>query len=195
MQLADLRHNPALPAAHWPLFDIYPQLAALLQPLALCNLPSPVEALPVLGAQAWVKRDDAIHPRYGGNKMRKLEFVASELLRKGIRHVYSQGGTICTPAVSRKMMQDAASVIEKNTRQNSIRVPEPILLSDWFAPGYGCSNPPTEAAIRRGKTAGLTLDPTYSGKAFGDFLKRLHSHDDPLMYWATLNSQPADPPN
>ena len=82
MQLADLRHNPARPAAHWPLFDIYPQQAALLQPLALCNLPSPVEALPVLGAQAWVKRDDAIHPHYGGNKMRKLEFVASEFCAK-----------------------------------------------------------------------------------------------------------------
>ena len=343
MQLADLRHNPALPAAHWPLFDIYPQLAALLQPLELCNLPSPVEALPALGAQAWVKRDDAIHPQYGGNKMRKLEFVASELLRKGIRHVYSLGGTgtnfgvaaaillqevgieltlflfrqplsahvehnqqlmrehgahlhtfdslaaaalswqlhprrldprchflaagasspvatfayinaafelreqiqagncpepaqiilpvgssatiagltlgcalagletqvigvrvapeklgfidICTPAVSRKMMHDAVSVIEKNTGKSSIQVPEPMLLSDWFAPGYGCSNPATDAAIQRGKEAGLTLDATYSGKAFGEFIKRLQGSVDPLLYWATLNSQSTDPSN
>jgi len=339
MKMPDLRHAPALPAAHWPLFDVYPQLAALLQPLALCQLPSPVEALPALGEYAWVKRDDGIHPHYGGNKMRKLEFVASELLRKGVRHVYSLGGTgtnfgvaaaillqelgieltlflfrqppsehvehnqqlmrqhgahlhtfdslgaaalswqlhprrldprcyflaagasspvatfayinaafelreqiqagdcplpaqiilpvgssatlagltlgcalagletqvigvrvapeklgfidICTPAVSRKMMLSAARLLEKHGHPGgSIKVPEPILVSDWFAPGYGCSTAATEAAIRRGMAAGLTLDATYSGKAFGEYLKRLQSGAAPLLFWATLNSQP-----
>jgi len=120
--LPDLRHNPALPAPHWPLFDAYPDLTTLLQPLPLCALPSPVEPLPTLGTHAWVKRDDAIHPQYGGNKMRKLEFVASELLRQG-------------------------------------------------------------------PTAGLTLDSTYSGKAFAEYLKRLKQSHSPLLYWATLNSQ------
>jgi len=336
--LPDLRHNPALPAPHWPLFDACPALASLLQPLPLCALPSPVEPLPTLGTQAWVKRDDAIHPVYGGNKMRKLEFVASDLLRKGIRHVYSLGGTgtnfgvaaavlfkelgieltlflfqqpasehvehnqqlmrnhgahlhcfdslaaaalawqlhprrldprcyfleagasspvatfaylnaafelreqiqagdcpepaqiilpvgssatlagltlgcalaglqsqvigvrvapaklgfidICTPAVSRKMMQHAARVLEQHGHPEKIRIPEPILVSDWFAPGYGCSTPASEAAIRQGQAAGLILDSTYSGKAFAEYLKRLKSTAAPLLFWATLNSQP-----
>lgn len=339
MQMPDLRHNPALPAPHWPLFDVYPSLAPLLQPLPLCALPSPVEPVPTLGPQAWVKRDDAIHPHYGGNKMRKLEFVASELLRKGIRHVYSLGGTgtnfgvaaalllqelgieltlflfaqpdsehvrhnqqlmrqygahlhtydslskaalvwqlhprrldprcyflaagasnpvatfayinaafelreqirhgacplpeqiivpvgssatlagltlgcslaglntqvvgvrvapeklgfidVCTPAVSRKMMQHAASVIARHGHQGTVHIPEPRLLADWFGPGYGCSTPATEDAIRQGEAAGLTLDSTYSGKAFGEFLQRLNTAQAPVLYWATLNSQPA----
>lgn len=336
--LPDLRHNPALPAAHWPLFDACPALAPLLQPLPLCALPSPVEPLPTLGTQAWVKRDDAIHPVYGGNKLRKLEFVASELLRKGIRHVYSLGGTgtnfgvaaamllqqlgieltlflfaqpdsehvrhnqqlmrhygahlhgfdsltaaalawqlhprrldprcnflaagasspvatfaymnaafelreqiqagacpepaqiilpvgssatlagltlgcnlaglhtqvvgvrvapaklgfidICTPQTSRNMMRQAARVLEQNGHPGPIGMPEPILLDDWYAPGYGYSTPATQAAMRQGEMAGLTLDSTYSGKAFGEFLKRLKTTDAPLLFWATLNSQP-----
>lgn len=335
--LPDLRHNPALPTPHWPLFDVYPSLAEQLQPLPLCTLPSPVEALTAIGPQAWVKRDDVIHPQYGGNKMRKLEFVASELLRRGIRHVYSIGGTgtnfgvatalvlrelgieltlflfrqppsayvehnqqlmrqygarlhhfdslgaaalawglhprrldprcyflaaggsspvatfgyinaafelreqiergtcppptqiivpvgssgtlagltlgcslagmatqvigvrvspeklgfidICTPAVSRRMMQFAADLLEQHGHRGRIRVPQPILIGDWFGPGYGCSTPATDAAIQKGTTAGLTLDSTYTGKAFGEFLKRLQDTRAPLLYWATLNSQ------
>ncbi len=67
-------------------------------------------------------------------------------------------------------------------------MPEPILLDEWFGPGYGCSTPATEDAIRLGEAAGLTLDSTYSGKAFGEFLKRLINAPGPLLYWATLNS-------
>jgi hypothetical protein len=47
-------------------------------------------------------------------------------------------------------------------------------------------------AMRQGEMAGLTLDSTYSGKAFAEYLKRLKTIDAPLLFWATLNSQSTD---
>ncbi|HEX6239385.1 MAG TPA: pyridoxal-phosphate dependent enzyme, partial [Polyangiales bacterium] len=50
--------------------------------LALAQLPTPVHALPAiarrLDAGVWIKRDDLSAPRYGGNKVRKLEFLLAE---------------------------------------------------------------------------------------------------------------------
>lgn len=77
----------------WPLFDAFPALAAQLAPLPLCDLPTPVEPLPGLGTHAWVKRDDLTHAEYGGNKLRKLEFIAAELQARGTRRVYTFGAT------------------------------------------------------------------------------------------------------
>ena len=48
----------------------------------LTKLPTPVEALPELskwaGAELWVKRDDQTAVHYGGNKVRKLEYLLGE---------------------------------------------------------------------------------------------------------------------
>ena len=50
--------------------------------IALTELPTPVERLDALstriGAELWVKRDDVTATRYGGNKVRKLEYVLGE---------------------------------------------------------------------------------------------------------------------
>lgn len=77
----------------WPLFDALPALAGTLAPEPLCSLPTPVEPLPALGARAWIKRDDITHPEYGGNKLRKLEFVAAELRARRSRRLYTFGAT------------------------------------------------------------------------------------------------------
>lgn len=79
--------------SRWPLFDAWPALEPLLAPLPLCELPTPVQPLPAAGAQAWIKRDDLSHPQYGGNKLRKLEFIAAELVAQRVRHVYTFGAT------------------------------------------------------------------------------------------------------
>ncbi|MFP5384341.1 MAG: 1-aminocyclopropane-1-carboxylate deaminase/D-cysteine desulfhydrase [Gammaproteobacteria bacterium] len=79
--------------SHWPLFDACPALADQLAPRALCDLPTPVQPLPAAGQVAWIKRDDLTHPQYGGNKMRKLEFVAAELQARHVRRVYTFGAT------------------------------------------------------------------------------------------------------
>lgn len=77
----------------WPLFDAFPALGERLSPQPLGDLPTPVQRLPAAGVQAWIKRDDLTHSTYGGNKMRKLEFVAAELHARDIRRVYTFGAT------------------------------------------------------------------------------------------------------
>ena len=76
-----------------PLLTIYPGLEARLPLLRLAELPTPVEHLADLGEGLWVKRDDRTSALYGGNKVRKLEFVLGTLLRSGCRHVVSFGAT------------------------------------------------------------------------------------------------------
>ncbi|MDF1541871.1 MAG: pyridoxal-phosphate dependent enzyme [Anaerosomatales bacterium] len=67
-----------------PLFERYPGTAAL--PLAgIAELPTPLERLSIKGVDAvvgglWVKRDDLTNPVYGGNKVRKLDFLLGKAL-------------------------------------------------------------------------------------------------------------------
>jgi 1-aminocyclopropane-1-carboxylate deaminase/D-cysteine desulfhydrase-like pyridoxal-dependent ACC family enzyme len=75
-----------------PLFVRYPALRQTLPFTPYAELPTPVERLPA-HPQAWIKRDDVTDPRYGGNKVRKLEFVLAEIRARGARHVYTFGAT------------------------------------------------------------------------------------------------------
>jgi D-cysteine desulfhydrase len=73
-----------------------PILARLrdLAHVELASLPTPVEAAPALGARLWVKRDDLTGSPsvgYGGNKVRKLEFLLADALRRGRRAVMTLG--------------------------------------------------------------------------------------------------------
>lgn len=78
------------------LFRRYPELAGRIPWLPLCAGPTPVErvdpdALGFPGAELWVKRDDLTSPLYGGNKVRKLEFLLAWARRKGARRVITAG--------------------------------------------------------------------------------------------------------
>jgi D-cysteine desulfhydrase len=60
-----------------------------------------------VGADVWVKRDGLTHPVYGGNKVRKFEFVFGDLLRKRARAVLTGGGlgshhTLATAVLARQ---------------------------------------------------------------------------------------------
>lgn len=76
-----------------PLLNRFPQLRQSLAPTPLCDLPTPVQHLSSLGGHAWVKRDDISAAEYGGNKMRKLEFILSDMERQGARRVVTLGAT------------------------------------------------------------------------------------------------------
>ena len=78
---------------HWPLFDQFPALKKTLSPTGLCQLPTAVEPLRQLSERAWVKRDDLSATGYGGNKMRKLEFVLPEIQRRRAHTVVTLGAT------------------------------------------------------------------------------------------------------
>jgi D-cysteine desulfhydrase len=94
-----------------PLFEAYPALRDRVPFIPLADLPTPLERMERLsaeaGAEIWVKRDGLTHPVYGGNKMRKFEFVFGDVLRKRPRAVLTGGGlgshhTLATAVVARQ---------------------------------------------------------------------------------------------
>lgn len=78
-----------------PLFEAYPQMAEKCPYLPLAALPTPVQPLSRLGAalgvDLFIKRDDLASSRYGGNKVRKLEFILAEAQRRGVRTIITFG--------------------------------------------------------------------------------------------------------
>lgn len=71
----------------WPLFDFFPSLRETLGPVELCDLPSPIFCADTFSDNAWIKRDDENADEYGGNRMRKLEFMLADIRRLKARHV------------------------------------------------------------------------------------------------------------
>ena len=72
--------------------------SSLLQPhLGIARLPTPVERAISLGdaiqlPRLYLKRDDLSHPRYGGGKVRKLEFLLAEARARGVDTIVTFGG-------------------------------------------------------------------------------------------------------
>lgn len=96
--------------ARWPLFAAHPALAGALAPVPLAALPTPVEPLPAFGGNAWIKRDDLSHAVYGGNKVRKLEFVLAEMRRQKARAVYTLGATGTNAGIAASMICAAEGI-------------------------------------------------------------------------------------
>lgn len=78
-----------------PLLEAYESLNAKIPYTPLIDMPTPVEQfnsgainLPELEG-LWVKRDDKTNPVYGGNKVRKLEFILSDA--KGKNQIVTLG--------------------------------------------------------------------------------------------------------
>lgn len=93
-----------------PIVDRYPLLATLPH-VALGTLPTPVERLhldtPGL-TELWVKRDDLTSTLYGGNKVRKLDFLLGQALAENRRAVitfgaYGSNHALATAVHSRKL--------------------------------------------------------------------------------------------
>ena len=73
----------------------YPTLASLPY-IPLGTFPTPVEEVPALAEQSgaaavWVKRDDISGERYGGNKIRKLEFILGDAKDRGASRLVTVG--------------------------------------------------------------------------------------------------------
>ena len=78
------------------LFNAYPALRDNLTHIPICDLPTPVERLPVPGLadlDLWVKRDDISAPLFGGNKARTLEFLLAEARNHDRNVVFGLAGT------------------------------------------------------------------------------------------------------
>jgi 1-aminocyclopropane-1-carboxylate deaminase/D-cysteine desulfhydrase-like pyridoxal-dependent ACC family enzyme len=74
------------------LFRHSPELRRTIPWVPLGGMPTPVERLDLPGNPVvWVKRDDLSAPDYGGNKVRKLEFLLGATLRQGARRLITVG--------------------------------------------------------------------------------------------------------
>lgn len=68
----------------------------MIERVQLAQLPTPIEALPHLtkllgGPQLFIKRDDLTGLGFGGNKTRKLEYLAADAQAKGCQTLISTG--------------------------------------------------------------------------------------------------------
>lgn len=75
------------------LFTRYPALSSQVPHIPLADLPTAIEALAEVSPRLWIKRDDRTSAIYGGNKVRKLEFILADVLRSGCRQLVSFGAT------------------------------------------------------------------------------------------------------
>jgi len=79
-----------------PLFEKYPTLQEKLPYVSLCELPTPILHLTRIGEQLgikhlYLKQDGLTSKHYGGNKIRKLEFLLGEAKQKGSKKVMTFG--------------------------------------------------------------------------------------------------------
>jgi D-cysteine desulfhydrase len=120
-----------------PLLDAYPALRERVPFVPLADLPTPLERMEQLsarmGAEIWVKRDGLTHPVYGGNKVRKFEFVFGDVLRKKARAILTGGGlgshhTLAAAVVARQFglqpvcayyCQPISEEVHRNLRRSS----------------------------------------------------------------------------
>lgn len=94
----EFRTRPAL-------FDAMPGLEGRVPWRPLAHVPTPVEPCDSIAGWlgrggVWVKRDDRISPLYGGNKVRRYEFVLADAAARGARRIVTAGGIASTQVMA-----------------------------------------------------------------------------------------------
>jgi 1-aminocyclopropane-1-carboxylate deaminase/D-cysteine desulfhydrase-like pyridoxal-dependent ACC family enzyme len=79
-----------------PLFMLYPRLRQRLPYVSLGTFPTPVHRLQKIGTMLgldnlYLKRDDQTGTIYGGNKVRKLEFLLGDVLQTNAKEIMTVG--------------------------------------------------------------------------------------------------------
>ena len=108
-----------------PLFEHYRLLTHKLPYVSLGEFPTPIQKLDQLGSHIgldslFIKRDDLSGKVYGGNKIRKLEFILGDALRSKVNEVLTFGAAGSNHAL-------ATAIYAKQLGLNSISmlVPQP----------------------------------------------------------------------
>ncbi|AUX44014.1 hypothetical protein SOCE26_054730 [Sorangium cellulosum] len=95
-----------LPASReLPLFAELPELAGQVPWRPLAHAPTPVVPCTAIEGYlgrggVWIKRDDLISPLYGGNKVRRFEFLLADAARRGARTLVTAGGLASTQVMA-----------------------------------------------------------------------------------------------
>ncbi|MEZ4314795.1 MAG: pyridoxal-phosphate dependent enzyme [Polyangiaceae bacterium] len=84
-----------------PLFERFPEVRGSVPFRPLVHAPTPVERLTAMAEylgrdDVWVKRDDLVSPLYGGNKVRRFEYLFADAEAKGRRTIVTVGGLAST---------------------------------------------------------------------------------------------------
>ncbi len=120
-----------------PLFEAYPRLKERLPFVSFGIYPTPVE--PLAGCsplcRVYVKRDDLSGGEYGGNKIRKLEFVLGEARRQGAGEALTFGcdgsnHALATGIYAKKMGMRSISILR--TQHNARYVRSNLLKSLYY---------------------------------------------------------------
>lgn len=97
MSLSNSQNNKSPTGERPLLFEKFPALEKHIPWIKLADLPTPVNKLENLGSSIgynniWMKRDDQSSRLYGGNKVRKLEFVLPDAIKKKRSNILTYGG-------------------------------------------------------------------------------------------------------
>ena len=115
-----------------PLLQRYPTLRSTTPWLQLAELPTPVEQIVLDDRTFWIKRDDLTSPAYGGNKVRKLEFILGEARRRRATRVITVGAAgshhaLATTVFARSLGMDTTLVLFPQAFTPHVRE---VLLAD-----------------------------------------------------------------
>ncbi|HOC91447.1 MAG TPA: pyridoxal-phosphate dependent enzyme [bacterium] len=108
------------------LFEEYPALGDKLNWSPIGFYPTPVEEKPELAERTgvgrlFIKRDDLSHPDYGGNKIRKLDFLLAEAAKRGARTIITFGGI-----GSNHFLATAIHAASRGIKTAGVLVPQPV---------------------------------------------------------------------
>lgn len=120
-----------------------------------------------------------------------LALCGRDIPVRGVRVIDSHVGPFaaCTPAAASQLMRKTLAWLRAaDSTMACPKLPVPQLLEGYFGAGYGTPTDAGESAAQRARSAGLTLDPTYTAKAFAAALDGLQQQDTPILYWHTLAS-------
>lgn len=92
-----------------------------------------------------------------------------------------------------KLYSDSVELIKRHVPHldldRSIAPERVAFVDDFFGEAYAQPTPEAEAAIKHAEAAGITLDGTYTGKAFAALMADgPHTPDRPVLFWCTLNA-------
>jgi 1-aminocyclopropane-1-carboxylate deaminase/D-cysteine desulfhydrase-like pyridoxal-dependent ACC family enzyme len=114
-----------------PLLRRYPQLEKAVAYRSLGIWPTPVEQLAGLGSwlkrtDLFIKRDDVSGREYGGNKVRKLEFLLADAQKHGARRVITSGAAgsnhaLATAVYARRLGLEATLILFNQPASDSVR--------------------------------------------------------------------------
>ncbi len=104
---------------------VLPGVGMRLGKVPIADLPTPVEPVRVVGRTLWVKHDDVSGPVYGGNKIRKLEYILHRAKARNATRVATFGAAasnhaLATAIVCRELGLDCTCFLAHQTKSEKV---------------------------------------------------------------------------